>query len=510
MTYEELVGERLVLGIEGSRLSAEVVEIFQKTQAGGLILFRRNVESAEGLRRLIRDLEHSLGRRLLVMVDHEGGRVIHLGEGITVFPDAAALGAGGNVEWARRQGEIEALELRRLGIDLNLAPVLDVLGEFWNPAIGTRAYGKDPELVAALGRARIEGLQSKGLSACGKHYPGLGAARFDPHQELPTIRKSWQAIQKEDLPPFLGALAAGVDSLMSSHPIYSAVDRKLLPATFSRKIIHDTLRRDFGFKGVLLTDDLKMGAISKAAPLKEAAPLAAEAGHDLLLICSDPAAQLEVFESLLRAYKKKELKLDELEASVERIQALKQKRKERFGKGEALPEKGGEELAQEIAWGGAKVLNDGKGLLPLSPAWCLKHSVSVLFPDLREIARKFFVEPETLDTEVFLRNTFQKFGASFKFVYQIPVDPSAKERGEILEIASPYELVLFFCSDAHLFPGTQALLKLLEAKAGRLAVIFLREPRDFDGTASQTASVTAHGFRRSQIEAAIERLFSPV
>lgn len=528
MTYEELVGQKLVWGIEGTQATPEVVRHFQETHAGGLILFRRNIESADGVRRLITDLEHALGRRLLVMIDHEGGRVIHLGEGTTVFPDAQALGLSGKAEWARQQGEIEGLELRRLGMDLNLAPVLDVLGEAWNPAIGTRSYGKDPGLVAALGRARIVGMQSRGLSACAKHFPGLGAAEFDPHYELPVIRKSAKAIREEDLRPFLEAFsavyddrfAAGVDCVMSSHPVYPELDSRKVPATFSRTIIHDWLRLDCGFKGLALTDDLKMGAIGKSVSLKEAGPLAAGAGHDLLLVCSDTHAQLEVFESLVWAHKKKELKTAELETSVERIQDLKKKRPERFegfsnqgtgtpGAGSPEFEKEGAGLARKIARSGVKILGGGKGILPLSGARGLKPSLLVLFPNLGPMAQKFYVEPGELAAGEFLKQAFQQFKVPLQAVQLISLDPSIKERQEILEKAARSEGVLFFCADAHLFPGTKALLQSLPEKTGRLAVVLLREPHDFEWLRPGTACVTAHGFRLCQIEAALERLFSP-
>lgn len=510
MTLEELVGEKLILGIEGTQATPAVIDLFRKTRAGGLILFRRNLGSAEGLRHLIANLELALGRRLLVLVDHEGGRILHLGEGVTVFPDAQAVGVSGKADWARRQGEIEGEELRRLAIDVNLAPVLDVLTEAWNPAIGTRSYGKDPELVGILGRARIEGMQSKGISACAKHYPGLGGAGLDPHDELPVIRKSWKAIRETDLPPFLQAFEGKVDCVMSSHPVYPELDdNPRRPATFSRRLIHDLLRLELGFSGAVLTDDLKMGAISKTVSLREGAPLAAHAGHDLLLVCSDAKAQQEAFDALLWAYKKRDLKTSELEESAERILRLKQRRPERFSKGALSPEKEGKELARQLARGGAQILRDAQGLFPLSPAWCLKHSLWVLFPDLSSVAHRLYVEPELLEPRDFLKRTFSQFGVSLNQIEIISLDPSEEERQKVKELARVQDFVLFFCGDAHLFPGTRELLKALQEATGRLGAILLREPRDFEWIRPQTACVTGYGFRACQIEAAVEKIFSP-
>lgn len=348
MTLEELVGQKFVFGIDGTEPAEEEIELFRRTHAGGLIVFERNFESAEGFRRLVSDLERALKRRLLLMVDHEGGRVIRFKEGVTHFPDAATLGRAGRPNEVRRQGEIEALELRRLGIDLNLAPVLDLLGPDPNPAIGDRSYGNDPELVGKLGRARIEGLQGKGVSACAKHFPGLGGATLDPHVELPTVRKSWKAVKNSDLVPFIEAFKVPVDCVMSTHVVYPEIDPKAQPATFSGRLVHDLLRLEFGYSGVVLTDDLKMGAVSKTVPLREAVPLAARAGHDLLLVCSDRKSQKEAFEALLAAYKKKELKISDLEESVDRISRLREKRQERFSKGPAVPEADGGALATKM------------------------------------------------------------------------------------------------------------------------------------------------------------------
>lgn len=507
MTFEELVGEKLVFGIDGSRVTPEIVELFRSTYAGGLILFRRNFTTVDNLRRLISDLETALGRRLLVMVDHEGGRVIHLSEGVTVFPDAFAAGLSGETKLVREQGEIEGVELRHLGIDINLAPVLDVLGNSWNPAIGTRSYGRDPELVGVMGRARIEGLQSKGVSACAKHYPGLGEAILDPHKTLPIIQKSWKEVKERDLLPFLEAFEVKVDSVMSTHVVYPDLESSK-PATFSRRIIHDHLRLEFGFDGLILTDDLKMDAVQKRVSFREAIPLAAKAGHDLLLICSDAKAQREAFESLVWACKTKELKIVELEASLERISRLKRKHGERSREGTLSPEKKGRDLARAIAKNGATIFQDGQRLLPLSPARCLKHSLSVIFPDLSSVAKERLIERELLNPKDFLSRILSQYGVSLGSVELVSMDPRLEERQRIKELIKEKDLVFFFCWDAHIFLSTRELLKDLQGRGRRLVVILLREPQDIEWIRPETACVTGHGFRVCQIETTIEKLFS--
>jgi beta-N-acetylhexosaminidase len=190
MKLAELVGERLVIGIPGTRITPEIVRHFKELHAGGLILYRINFESPAQIKQLIADLEEALGRKLLVTADHEGGRVIMFRDGITVFPDNLALGVTGKVAWARRQGEIEAKELRRLGLDVNLGPVLDVLTEAYSPNIGIRAYGQDWRLVAAMGGARIAAMQQGGLSACAKHFPTFPARVMPPWTPIWACRSS--------------------------------------------------------------------------------------------------------------------------------------------------------------------------------------------------------------------------------------------------------------------------------------------------------------------------------
>src|SRR5713101_3808514 len=176
-----------MIGLPGAALRDEDIRLFRDTHAAGLILYRRNFESPAQLLKLLGDLESALGRRLLVATDHEGGRIVMLGRGVTIFPDNLAVGTAGEETFAHREGLIEARELRRLGIDVNLGPVLDVLTERYSPNIGIRSYGKDPKIVSRYGVARIRGMASSGLSACAKHFPGKGHSPLDAHLKLPTI-----------------------------------------------------------------------------------------------------------------------------------------------------------------------------------------------------------------------------------------------------------------------------------------------------------------------------------
>ncbi len=228
----DLVGERLMIGLAGPTVRDSEIALFRDTRAASLILYRRNFESPAQLRALLTRLDEALGRRLLVATDHEGGRIVMLGQGTTIFPDNLAMGTGGEEAFAHRQGLIEARELRRLGVDLNLGPCLDVLTERYSPNIGIRSYGKDANLVARYGVARIGGMTAGGLAACPKHFPGKGHSPLDAHLRLPTIDSSWEEMHAVHLVPFFAAMAAGVDCVMTSHPVYPKLD----PAGVPRRI----------------------------------------------------------------------------------------------------------------------------------------------------------------------------------------------------------------------------------------------------------------------------------
>jgi len=326
---ETLIGAQLAIGLPGTEATQAVIDSLQRTGAQTLVIFSRNFESPEQFVGLLHQLHEALGRRLLVMVDHEGGRVIRFqgAEGITHFPDAMTMASQHGPEEVERQGRIEARELRQLGVHVNLAPCVDVVVEGADPVIGDRSYGPDSLRVVAFGAARVRGLQAGQVAACAKHFPGLGAVPRDPHRALPTIHLDWPAMETAHLPPFRAAIDAGVAMIMSSHVCYPALgEPDGLPATFSPRLIRRLLRETLRFSGAILTDDLEMGALRTFGTVGEAAVRAAEAGHDLLLICSgDLAVQEEALTCLKRAYQEGRLDSAGLRASVERLTRVREK-----------------------------------------------------------------------------------------------------------------------------------------------------------------------------------------
>lgn len=502
MALEDLIGQTLAFGIPGPTVTDDDIRLFRSTRAGGLVLYRRNFESPEQLKQLIGRLEETLQRRLLVMTDHEGGRVIMFREGVTVFPDNLAFGAAGRPEDARRQGAIEAKELRRLGVDVNLAPVLDILTEAYSPNIGIRSYGPDPVLVARMGEARIRAMQACGLSACAKHFPGKGHSPLDAHLRLPTILSTWKEMRECHLIPFEGAIRAGVETIMTSHPLYPSLDpTPNCPATFSNRIVKETLRGEMNYQGVIASDDLEMRAISEICPIREAGIHARRAGHDLLLACHDPRSQWALSEGLLDAYKAKALPLGELEMSVERIGRLRARRPLRFEGGAPHPEPEGEALARDISSRGVTVLRPGVPDLSRRP----RGIVAVIFPRLSGLDPRIMVERPLLDEEGFLLERFGRFGIK-PLVKIVGIEPSEDEIGAAESLASHSEIAIVFLFDARLFSTNKSLLERLQTKTARLVVAIMRDPYDAEFIREGVLCLTAYGYRVCQLDAVVERL----
>jgi beta-N-acetylhexosaminidase len=285
------VGELLMVGIPGPTLDGRTRARLRELDPAGVILFRRNARNPAQLRRLCTELRR--GRpRLLIGIDHEGGRVNRLPPPFTAFPPAGNIGQVGSPRLAFAVGQAMGKELASVGIDIDFAPVLDVLTHPRNRVIGDRAFADDPELVAKLGLAFARGLQAGGVLACGKHFPGHGGTRGDSHVLLPRVTRTRRDLWRTDVAPFRVAVAAAIPAIMTAHVLYRALDPSA-PASLSRRIVDGLLRRRLRYKGVVVSDDLEMGAVARRLSPGDAAVQAVAAGTDLLLVCQslDVAAQ---------------------------------------------------------------------------------------------------------------------------------------------------------------------------------------------------------------------------
>lgn len=340
-------GCHFYIGIPGPLLDSATRNLLREVRPSGVILFGRNVRSAPQLARLTHQLRHLLGSDLLICLDHEGGRVNRLKDLIGAVPSAMQLGFLQREDWACRHGRLTGRLLHGLGVNVNLAPVLDLwLRPKTDNSVPDRCWSRDPREVGRLAGAFLDGMQDEGVIGCGKHFLGYGAADKDPHLLLPRVNRTHAQILKADLLPY-AALArsrkravSGVSGrrlqlIMLSHAHLRAFHgNRLTPACISPKIAGTLLRQTLGFDGVAITDDLEMGAITRTMTVGEAAVRCLEQGVDFVLICHTAPAIRQAFRSVRRALREERFPAVAIEESRARIHRLQERArfKGRFSK----------------------------------------------------------------------------------------------------------------------------------------------------------------------------------
>lgn len=330
LSLERKVGQLFQVGFHGTDATGTVRELIDSSHVGGVILFDRNLTTPWQ----VADLSDSLqdvaqaasGVPLLVSVDQEGGLVSRLPFGPRP-PGAMAVGATGDPGMARELGAAVGGQLRALGINANLAPVLDVDTNPENPVIGTRSFGSDPEHVGAFGAAAAEGLQSRGVVACAKHFPGHGDTAMDSHHGLPVVDHDRDRLDRVELVPFRRAVAADVDAIMTAHVAVPAVDPEVTrPATLSRRVLTGLLREELGYDGVILTDCMEMDAIADGVGTVEGAVRAIGAGADAVLISHTPNRQRAAIEGVVDAVRDGTIPESRVDEAARRVLSLKERR----------------------------------------------------------------------------------------------------------------------------------------------------------------------------------------
>jgi beta-N-acetylhexosaminidase len=353
MHLHNAIGQLFMVGIPDPIINRTTRTQLQDLRPGGVILFRRNYTDPVQFAALCDEL-HTLfpDQPLLTALDHEGGRVHLLMPPFTHFPSARRVGQTKSLELAQRVGRAMGAELSSIGIDINFAPVLDVLTNVNNTVIGDRAFTSDPQTVGLFGCAQARGLRESGVIPCGKHFPGHGATQLDSHEDLPRDERSLQELQETDLYPFQLAINEGIEMILTAHIVYPALDPEF-PATMSRYVINNLLRQQCRYQGVVVTDDLEMGAIVRHHTVAHAAVQALCAGADLLLICHNIDIALTAREACLHALADGRLTRQRLDEAGQRLTTLRRQyaHQQRSGK-EKLGAEEYRQLAQTIMdWG---------------------------------------------------------------------------------------------------------------------------------------------------------------
>ena len=329
MTLQEKIGQRLMTGFPGLEMSEEFIQAVKEHKIGNVILFRENIHDCRQLQQLCRDIQklvrQETGHSAFIAIDQEGGIVTRLKEDGVNVPGAMALGAIGDPENAYRAGKLIGREMRALGPNFNFAPTVDVNSNRNNPVIGVRSYGDKPEFVARFAENAVRGLLEGGALCTAKHFPGHGDTDLDSHLALPCVNKSMEQLEQMELIPFKAAVDAGVTAVMTAHILFPQIEPDPIPATMSRRIMQGILREKLGFRGIIVSDCMEMAAIRSHYGVSEGTLAAFKAGVDLVEITHHPQWCAEAAVRILEAAQAGELDMAEMDASVNRILAYKEK-----------------------------------------------------------------------------------------------------------------------------------------------------------------------------------------
>lgn len=511
MNSNESVGQRILLAFEGKdRPSDEIIYGLRMYRAAGITLFRSlNIDSPAQVRALTGQLQ-ALAREaglppLLIAADQEGGQLMAVG-GATHLPGNMALGAAGSVELARQAGEVLGRELAAMGINVDYAPCVDVNLNPNNPVVGVRSFGDDPQQVARLGAAMVEGIQSQYVAATAKHFPGHGDADVDSHHGLPSVPHSMERLRRVELPPFEGSIRAGVRLIMTAHLALPALDGpQAPPATLSEKILGDLLRRQLGFNGLIVTDAMDMLAIQQGERLGQEAVRAVNAGADLVLLTRDATDHERVYNALVRAAREGGLDREAASASAQRIGALKAW----FAQAPAQPDLSAvgcgehQAVALEIGRRSITLVRDRQQILPLRlhP----EQRIAVVIPrpeNLTPADTSAYTKPVLA---AMLRERHPNLDE-----FEIPFAPDDMEIAAVVDRLREYDQIVIGTLNAFHQPGQRALVREALKCGVPTVIVALRLPYDLAAFSEAPAYICTYGFQEPSMQALVEALFGEI
>jgi len=496
MTLERKVGQLMSVAFHGTTITSSLEAMIRDRGVGGVILYSENFTDATTLAKLVADLDRiardAKSLPLFFEMDQEGGPVIRISKGATILPGQMALAATGDPERSvRTAATISASELRALGVNWTFAPVADVNDEPTNPIISNRSFSSDPARVSSLVSAAVQAYAAAGFFCCAKHFPGHGSTTTDSHTGLPKIEADRATLDRLELPPFRAAIAAGVPAIMSAHIVVPALDPTPdLPVTLSNAVMTDLVRTTLGFQGIVVTDDLEMGALKNIGEAT-AALRALQAGADYLLFRFDESAQLEGHRLITEAVRAGSLSTARLDQSVRRVVDAKQ----RYGVLAGRRDQSAPDLAANARTAldlarGATTLLRNRGVLPL------RGRILAVAPTNADIS--FFEGQPTLGSVIAAKRPDA-------VVQTMPLHPSASEIDRVVTMSRAADVIVVGTTNLFAYPEQVTLVKAL-AKEKPVAVVALRGPYDIQSVPDVPAYLCAYDSREPSLTAAAEIL----
>jgi len=493
---------RVMLAFEGEVLPEAVARRLAGGPAAGVTLFRHhNVRTPGQVRELTEAVQRAAGgpasSPVLVGADQEGGQFIGLGDGSTPFAGNMALGAVDDEGLTERVGRAIGTETRAMGVNVVYAPVLDIASNPANPALGIRAFGDDPALVARQGAAMVRGLQSADVAATVKHAPGAGEAAADPHHGLATVAATRAILDAREFMPFSAAFAAGARMAMSAHVALPAVTgRDDLPSTLSRAVMTDLLRHDLGFDGVTISDALDMGALAQGPDQVVDVVAAVRAGVDLLLCAADPVAIERIERTLVQAADRDLFDTVELAATERRVAALRAWLGS-AGHAPDLAVVGGAEhraLAEELAARSITLVRDPGGLLPVR--WSAHRRVLAVMPrpsDLTPADTSSTVAPA-------LAAALRRYHADVDEVV-VEAEPDAAAIAAVRDRAVAADLAVVGTIDGHRLRSQLDLVEAVVSTGTPSMAVALRGPWDVGAYPPGVTALASYSILPGSLEA---------
>ena len=327
LSLEEKIGQMFMVGMPGTEIDDITRELITKHKVGGVILYRKNILSLEhfiGLLNSLRELNKGNKVPLMIGIDQEGGRVNRMPSKIKNLVNAKQIANIGGTDLCYKSGKVIGEMLKDFNINMDFAPVLDIGGFRDSHPLGNRCLGEKPEIVAKNGIAFMDGIKYNNVVPTIKHFPGHGASRIDSHVFMPTVYKSVKRLKKEDMLPFIEAIKSGADSIMVGHLLVADLN-SIYPASLSDRVIAGLLRKDLGYNGLIITDDLSMRAITFMFGISHAAIKAISSGADMVMINKEHKKKIRIISNLNKIAKKNKNAVRRIDESVQRILEMKEK-----------------------------------------------------------------------------------------------------------------------------------------------------------------------------------------
>ncbi len=493
------IGQHLFAGFAGTEIPADFAALVRQYQIGNVVLFAHNVQDAPQLRRLCGELRalvlDATGVIPLIAIDQEGGIVSRLGEDAAVVPSAMAVAATGEPEDAYQAGLITGTELRAMGVNFDLAPVLDVNSNPHNPVIGVRSYGQTPEQVAHYGIAMMRGLLDGGVLACGKHFPGHGDTAVDSHVGLPLVDKSLAGLEACELAPFRAAITAGLPAVMSSHILFPQLEPDKLPATMSRRVMTGLLKERLGFDGLVLSDCMMMGAIADHYGSVAGMVAALKAGVDMVFASHSAQLAGEAAQAIAAELAAGALSDTEFAASTEKILRYKAQHGEQptpdircVGSAEHRAR-----VAQLYEQSLTAVQLPKGGMPPLGA-----HPLFIACPPWQVTPASSAVRGPAS----FAEYMHAAFGGDMALM---PADPDDAQIAQLVRKAPGHTCLVVGTYNGHLRPGQLRLVQALGKLSLPMICVALRNPYDLAHLPPHAAGIATYG-ANAGVMAALEKL----